>query len=116
MWRRSWEWPTPWPGGPRTGAEIAAAVGADPDSLTPDSLTRVLRGLVLDEVLAEAGGGRFALTEVGERLRGDVHGSLREGVLVTGSSTTGRGPGCWRPSGMAGRPSSRCTATGSSST
>jgi hypothetical protein len=98
-------------GGPRTGAEIAAAVGAD-----PDSLTRVLRGLVLDEVLAEAGGGRFALTEVGERLRGDVHGSLREGVLVTGSSTTGRGPGCWRPSGMAGRPSSRCTATGSSST
>jgi SAM-dependent methyltransferase len=55
------------------------AVGAD-----PDSLTRVLRGLVLDEVLAEAGGGRFALTEVGERLRGDVPGSLREGVLVTG--------------------------------
>jgi Dimerisation domain len=46
--------------GPRTGPEIAAAVGAD-----PDSLTRVLRGLVLEEVLAEAGEGRFALTELG---------------------------------------------------
>ena len=65
--------------GPRAGAEIATAVGAD-----PDALTRVLRGLVLEEVLAEAGGGRFALTEVGERLLGDVPGSLRGGVLVTG--------------------------------
>jgi O-methyltransferase domain len=43
--------------GPRTGPEIAAAVGAD-----PDLLTRALRGLVLEEVLAEEEGGRFALT------------------------------------------------------
>jgi Dimerisation domain/O-methyltransferase domain len=35
-------------GGPRTGPEIAAAVGAD-----PDALTRALRWLVLEEVLAE---------------------------------------------------------------
>ena len=41
--------------GPRTGSEVAAAVGAD-----PDLLTRVLRGLALEEVLAEvdAGGSR----------------------------------------------------------
>ena len=36
--------------GPRTGREIADAVGAD-----PDVLVRVLRGLVLDDVLAEDG-------------------------------------------------------------
>jgi len=41
--------------GPRTGPEVAEAVGAD-----PDLLTRVLRGLALEEVLAEvdAGGSR----------------------------------------------------------
>ena len=65
--------------GPRTGAEVAAAVGAD-----PDLLTRVLRGLALEEVLAEVGGGRFALTELGERLRGDVAGSLKGPILVRG--------------------------------
>jgi hypothetical protein len=65
--------------GPRTGPQIAAAVGAD-----PDALTRVLRGLVLEEVLAEAGEGRFALTELGEWLRADVAGSMRGGVLARG--------------------------------
>jgi hypothetical protein len=66
-------------GGPRTGAEIAAAIGAD-----PDLLTRVLRGLALEEVLAEVGGGRFALTEVGERLRSDVPGSIKGPMVVRG--------------------------------
>jgi hypothetical protein len=65
--------------GPRTGPEIAAAVGAD-----QDALTRVLRWLVLEEVLAEADGGRFALTELGEWLRADVAGSMRGGVLAHG--------------------------------
>jgi O-methyltransferase domain len=65
--------------GPRTGPQIAAAVGAD-----PDALTRVLRGLVLEEVLAEAGEGRFALTKLGEWLRADVAGSMRGGVLARG--------------------------------
>ena len=41
-------------GGPRTGAEVAEAVGAD-----PDLLTRVLRGLALD-----AEDGRAARTAV----------------------------------------------------
>ena len=66
-------------GGPRTGAEVAAAVGAD-----PDLLTRVLRGLALEEVLAEVGGGRFALTELGERLRSDVPGSIKGPMVVRG--------------------------------
>ena len=65
--------------GPRTGREIAAAVGAD-----PDALTRVLRGLVLEDVLTEDGDGRFALTAVGEGLREDVPGSLRGAILVRG--------------------------------
>jgi hypothetical protein len=97
--------------GPRTGPEIAAAVGAD-----PDLLTRALRGLVLDEVLAEEAGGRFALTGLGHCLRADAAGSMRGPILARGRSTTRPRPGPWPPSGTAGRPSSRCTATGSSTT
>jgi hypothetical protein len=40
-------------GGPRTGSEVAAAVGAD-----PDALTRVLRGLAAEDVLVEDDEGR----------------------------------------------------------
>jgi O-methyltransferase/methyltransferase family protein len=65
--------------GPRTGREIAEAVGAD-----PDVLTRMLRGLVLEDVLAEDDDGRFALTALGEGLRANVPGSLRGAVLVRG--------------------------------
>ena len=65
--------------GPRTGREVAAAVGAD-----PDALTRMLRGLVLEDVLAEDGDGRFALTAVGEGLREGVPGSQRGAILVRG--------------------------------
>jgi hypothetical protein len=64
--------------GPRTGPEIAAAVGAD-----PDLLTRAMRGLVLEEVLAEEG-GRFALTELGHCLRADAAGSMRGSILARG--------------------------------
>jgi hypothetical protein len=65
--------------GPRTGAELAAAVGAD-----PDLLARALRGLVLEEVLAEEEGGRFALTELGQCLRADAPRSMRGPVLARG--------------------------------
>jgi hypothetical protein len=65
--------------GPRTGAELAAAVGAD-----PDLLTRALRGLMLEEVLAEEEGGRFALTELGHCLRADAPGSMQGPVLARG--------------------------------
>jgi len=48
--------------GPRTGTEVAEAVGAD-----PAALTRVLRGLALEDVVSEED-GRFALTPVGQTL------------------------------------------------
>ena len=65
--------------GPRTGREVAEAVGAD-----PDALTRMLRGLVLEDVLAEDRDGRFALTAVGDSLRDGVPGSQRGAILVRG--------------------------------
>jgi hypothetical protein len=64
--------------GPRTVEEIADAVGAD-----APLLRRVLRGLALDDVLAERD-GRFALTPLGECLREGVAGSLRGPVIVRG--------------------------------
>jgi hypothetical protein len=39
---------------------------------------------VVEDVLAEVDGGRFALTEVGERLRADVPGPLRGPIVVRG--------------------------------
>lgn len=67
--------------GPRAGAEVAAAVGAD-----ADRLTRILRGLVVEGVLAQDGDGRFALTAIGERLRDGAPGSLRGQVIVRGEA------------------------------
>jgi hypothetical protein len=64
---------------PRSGAELTAAAGAE-----PDLLTRVLRGLVLQEILAEEDDGRFALTELGQCLRTDAPGSMRGSVLARG--------------------------------
>jgi len=68
-------------GGPRTGAQIAAAVGAD-----ADRLTRMLRGLATEGVFVEDADGRFALTAIGERLREGVPGSLRGQLLVRGET------------------------------
>jgi hypothetical protein len=70
--------------GPRSGAELAEAVGAD-----PVALTRVLRGLALEDVVSEHD-GRFALTPIGEqleplagaaRVRGRVYYRAAEGLL-----------------------------------
>ena len=60
--------------GPRSGAELADAVGAG-----TEPLTRVLRGLAAVGVLAEDDGDRFALTDVGRAL-----GPLRDMALVRG--------------------------------
>jgi SAM-dependent methyltransferase len=71
--------------GPRTAAQIAGAVGAD-----AGALRRVLRGLVIEDVLAEDDEGRFALTEVGASLipmrgalivRGEVYYRSAAGLL-----------------------------------
>ncbi|HWT22348.1 MAG TPA: methyltransferase [Solirubrobacteraceae bacterium] len=66
-------------GGPRTGADVAEAVGAD-----PAALTRVLRGLASEEVLAEDDAGRFSLTPLGEALREDRPGSWRGAARLRG--------------------------------
>ncbi|MGZ6645019.1 MAG: methyltransferase [Solirubrobacteraceae bacterium] len=65
--------------GPRTGREVAEAVGAD-----PDALARLLRGLVIEDVLAEHDDGRLGLTAMGERLRDGVPGSMRGAALARG--------------------------------
>jgi hypothetical protein len=60
--------------GPLSAPQIAATVDAD-----LGMLTRVLRGLAAEDVLAETDDGRFALTPTGEGLRG-----LRGAALVRG--------------------------------
>ncbi len=69
--------------GPRSGTEIASAVGAD-----RDALVRVLRGLVIEGVLSEEDDGRFALTPVGESLT-----SLRGAAIVRGELYYGSAAG-----------------------
>ena len=49
--------------GPRTGGQVAEAVGAD-----PAAVIRVLRGLAVEEVVDELDGERFALSELGRAL------------------------------------------------
>jgi hypothetical protein len=70
--------------GPLTGAEVAERVGAE-----PAALTRVLRGLALEDVVEEVD-GRFALTPIGEqleplagaaRVRGRLYHHAAEGLL-----------------------------------
>jgi hypothetical protein len=71
-------------GGPATGAEIARAVGAD-----PDATTRFLRALASAGIVAEAPEGRFALTSLGDLLRTGALGSLRELALLNGELNYG---------------------------
>lgn len=58
---------------PKTAAELAASTESN-----PAALQRVLRALAAYGVLAEDDHARFALTELGERLRSDAPGSLRD--------------------------------------
>jgi hypothetical protein len=60
-------------GGPRSAAELAGAVQAD-----LPSLRRLLHTLACLGLLAEAGPDRYALAPLGEVLRSDVPGSVRE--------------------------------------
>ena len=60
--------------GPRSGADIAAKVGAQ-----SQPLTRLLRGLAAEGVLDETGDGRFALTPLGEAL-----GHMRGAAIARG--------------------------------
>ena len=65
--------------GARTADDLAEACDAD-----PSALYRLLRTLASLGILHEADGRRFSLTELGQPLRGDVPGSLRGWVRLTG--------------------------------
>ncbi len=66
--------------GSRDVGDVATAVGAD-----PEALLRLLRAAATLGVLAEAGGDRYGLTELGESLRSDAPDSARDRVLAFGT-------------------------------
>jgi len=88
--------------GPRGSDELARAVGAD-----PQALYRVLRLLASLGVFAEVAPDSFALTPLGETLRSDSPGSVRNFAI------TETAPGHWLPWGRlhesvrSGRPMAR---------
>ena len=88
--------------GPRSSDELARAVSAD-----PQALYRVLRLLASIGVFAEVNPGSFALTPLGETLRSDTPGSVRNFAI------TETAPGHWLPWGRlhesvrSGRPMAR---------
>jgi O-methyltransferase domain/Dimerisation domain len=63
----------------RSSDDLAEASGAD-----ASALYRLLRALASLGILHEADGRRFALTELGQPLRGDMSASLRGWVRLTG--------------------------------
>lgn len=74
--------------GPRTAAEVAPEVGAD-----PSALFRLLRAAATVGVLEHHEGDRFSLTPVGETLKSNVPGSMRDMAIAQTS------PGHWLPWG-----------------
>jgi O-methyltransferase/methyltransferase family protein len=64
-------------GGPKSPAELARSVGAD-----PGTLRRVLRALAGVGVFAERKDGRFALTPLGATLRSDRPDSMRAFAIM----------------------------------
>jgi hypothetical protein len=98
--------------GPRPVAEIAQRVGAH-----GSALYRVLRALGDVGVVAELENRHFALTPLGEMLRSDVPGSLREWVTLLGMPfSVTRVPGCTRLSRLGNRRLTGFTALVFSST
>jgi hypothetical protein len=67
--------------GPRSGAELARATGAD-----ESSLHRLLRVLTSHGIFARRSDGRYALTAMAQGLRRDTEVSLRDAVLYFGSA------------------------------
>lgn len=64
-------------GGPKSPADLARSVGAD-----PRTLHRVLRALAGVGVFAERKDGRFALTPLGSTLRSDRPDSMRAFAIM----------------------------------
>jgi hypothetical protein len=67
--------------GPRSAQELAAVTGTH-----PRALHRFMRTLASIGVLADSGGGRFAVTPLGAALKADAPGSARSTVLAMGGS------------------------------
>lgn len=65
--------------GPARAEELAPRVGAH-----PEALHRLMRAMTSRGVLRERRDGRFVLTAVGQALRADAEGSLRDMVLFIG--------------------------------
>lgn len=65
--------------GAKSAAELAQATHAD-----ADALYRVLRALAGEGIFRELPGRRFALTRLGEHLRGDTSGTLRAWAIDNG--------------------------------
>src|SRR5436190_12029462 len=74
--------------GARSSDDLARDVGAD-----PQSLYRVLRLLASIGVFAEVSPRAFRLSPLGETLRSDTHGSVRNFAI------TETAPGHWQPWG-----------------
>ncbi|BBX03068.1 hydroxyneurosporene methyltransferase [Mycolicibacterium moriokaense] len=66
--------------GPKTAEQVAAKVGAH-----PDSVFRLMRMLAGRSVFNHRADGRFELAAMGQALRADVPGSMRSMVLFIGS-------------------------------
>jgi hypothetical protein len=66
-------------GGPRSSAELAASTGT-----RPETLHRVLRGLVVDGALDEDADGRFRVTDAGRLLESDRPDSMWGAVMARG--------------------------------
>ncbi len=73
---------------PKTSQEIAKAVGAD-----SDAVHRLLRALASIGVFRQVDGDRFGLTTLGETLRSNVQGSVRDFAIAETD------PGHWQPWG-----------------
>lgn len=67
--------------GPRAARDIAEALDAD-----PSALHRLLRALADVGLLVDEGDGRFALTPLGDVLRTNAPGSLRDWAVMLGST------------------------------
>ncbi|WP_222864530.1 methyltransferase dimerization domain-containing protein [Micromonospora sp. WP24] len=74
--------------GARKADEIATLEGSH-----PATTYRLMRACVALGLLAHDGDGRFSVTPIGELLRSDVDGSLRDMALGVGA------PGFWLPWG-----------------
>jgi SAM-dependent methyltransferase len=83
--------------GPRTSADVARTVGAE-----PGTLHRLLRALVTLELLQMTDAGAFALTPLGACLRSDARDSVRAWVLLMGGEMV------WKSWGRLGE----CVRTG----